>query len=111
MVSGLRRRRGLVSGVGEWLKGARLLWGESPNRGGTPPAWSVPRLLLLHDGDGWNAAWTVDSAVSHDGVSSLRGGTIGNGGASTGGKHALKWEYRKDGVTSRQPDCVWLDQV
>lgn len=29
----------------------------------------------------------------------------------TSGKHVLRWEYRKDGSTSYQPDCVWLDQV
>ena len=29
----------------------------------------------------------------------------------TGGKHVLRWEYRKDGATSYPPDCVWLDQV
>ena len=29
----------------------------------------------------------------------------------TGGKHVLRWEYHKDGITSYSPDCVWLDQV
>ena len=29
----------------------------------------------------------------------------------SGGKHILKWEYRKDGATSYAPDCVWVDQV
>ena len=29
----------------------------------------------------------------------------------TGGKHVLRWEYRKDGATSYSPDCIWLDQV
>ena len=29
----------------------------------------------------------------------------------TGGKHVLRWEYRKDNATSYAPDCVWLDQV
>lgn len=28
-----------------------------------------------------------------------------------GGKHVLRWEYRKDGATTYQPDCIWLDQV
>ncbi len=28
-----------------------------------------------------------------------------------GGKHTLKWEYSKDGVTSYAPDCIWLDRV
>ena len=28
-----------------------------------------------------------------------------------GGKHVLRWEYRKDGATSYAPDCVWVDQV
>ena len=28
-----------------------------------------------------------------------------------GGKHVLRWEYRKDGSTTYSPDCVWLDQV
>ena len=30
---------------------------------------------------------------------------------ASGGKHTLKWEYRKDGSTSYAPDCVWVDQV
>ena len=30
---------------------------------------------------------------------------------TTGGKHVLSWEYRKDGVTSYAPDCIWVDQV
>lgn len=30
---------------------------------------------------------------------------------NSGGKHTLKWEYRKDGVTSYAPDCIWVDQV
>ena len=30
---------------------------------------------------------------------------------SSGGKHILRWEYRKDGATSYSPDCIWLDQV
>ncbi|MBR5549462.1 MAG: chitobiase/beta-hexosaminidase C-terminal domain-containing protein [Kiritimatiellae bacterium] len=30
---------------------------------------------------------------------------------TSGGKHTLKWEYRKDGATSYAPDCVWVDQV
>ncbi len=30
---------------------------------------------------------------------------------STSGKHVLRWEYRKDNVSSFAPDCVWLDQV
>ena len=30
---------------------------------------------------------------------------------ASGGKHTLKWEYRKDGATSYAPDCVWVDQV
>ena len=114
------------------------------------------------------------SAVSHDGVSSVRSGAIGNNGTTylmasvkkagtvsfwwraqceepdeedgedgyydygaflvddvvkariagndtgwqfvsvevpTGGKHVLRWEYRKDGATSYAPDCVWVDQV
>lgn len=29
----------------------------------------------------------------------------------SGGKHTLKWKYRKDGATSYAPDCVWVDQV
>ena len=29
----------------------------------------------------------------------------------TGGKHLLRWEYTKDGVTTYSPDCIWLDQV
>ena len=29
----------------------------------------------------------------------------------SGGKHILRWEYRKDGATSYSPDCIWLDQV
>ena len=29
----------------------------------------------------------------------------------TGGKHVLRWEYSKDGVTTYSPDCIWLDQV
>ncbi len=29
----------------------------------------------------------------------------------TGGKHVLRWEYRKDDTTSYSPDCIWLDQV
>ena len=120
------------------------------------------------------APWTVDAAVSHDGVSSVRSGAIGNNGMTylmasvkkagtvsfwwkaqceepdeedgedgyydygaflvddvvkariagndtgwrfvsvevpTGGKHVLRWEYRKDGATSYAPDCVWVDQV
>ena len=120
------------------------------------------------------APWTVDAAVSHDGVSSVRSGEIGNNGTTylmasvkkagtvsfwwkaqceepdeedgedgyydygaflvddvvkariagndtgwrfvsvevpTGGKHVLRWEYRKDGATSYAPDCVWVDQV
>ena len=120
------------------------------------------------------APWTVDAAVSHDGVSSVRSGAIGNNGTTylmasvkkagtvsfwwkaqceepdeedgedgyydygaflvddvvkariagndtgwrfvsvevpTGGKHVLRWEYRKDGATSYAPDSVWLDQV
>ena len=120
------------------------------------------------------ASWTVDAAVSHDGVSSVRSGAIGNNGTTylmasvkkagtvsfwwkaqceepdeedgedgyydygaflvddvvkvriagndtgwqfvsvevpTGGKHVLRWEYRKDGATSYAPDCVWVDQV
>ena len=120
------------------------------------------------------ASWTVDAAVSHDGVSSVRSGAIGNNGTTylmasvkkagtvsfwwkaqceepdeedgedgyydygaflvddvvkariagndtgwqfvsvevpTGGKHVLRWEYRKDNATSYAPDCVWLDQV
>ena len=120
------------------------------------------------------APWTVDAAVSHDGVSSVRSGAIGNNGTTylmasvkkagtvsfwwkaqceepdeedgedgyydygaflvddvvkariagndtgwrfvsvevpTGGKHILRWEYRKDGATSYAPDCVWVDQV
>ena len=28
-----------------------------------------------------------------------------------GGKHVLRWEYCKDGATTYQPDCIWLDQV
>lgn len=28
-----------------------------------------------------------------------------------GGKHTLRWEYRKDGATSYAPDCIWVDQV
>ena len=122
----------------------------------------------------WGAPWTVDAAVSHDGVSSVRSGAIGNNGTTylmasvkkagtvsfwwkaqceepdeedgedgyydygaflvddvvkariagndtgwrfvsvevpTGGKHVLRWEYRKDGATSYAPDCVWVDQV
>ena len=118
--------------------------------------------------------WTVVTDVSHDGVSCVRSGAIGNGGTThltasvrktgtvsfwwkaacedadveddetyyydygvflvddvekawiaghdtgwrkvvvevpTGGKHVLRWEYRKDGATSYAPDCVWLDQV
>ena len=118
--------------------------------------------------------WVVDSEVSHDGVSSVRSGAIGNNGSTwlqtsikkagsvsfwwksaceeadeeegedgyydygaflvddvvvariaghdgewhyvshevtSGGKHTLKWEYRKDGATSYAPDCVWVDQV
>ena len=120
------------------------------------------------------APWTVDAAVSHDGVSSVRSGAIGNNGMTylmasvrkagtvsfwwkaqceepdeeygedgyydygvflvddvvkariagndtgwrfvsvevpTGGKHVLRWEYRKDGATSYAPDFVWVDQV
>ena len=120
------------------------------------------------------APWTVDAAVSHDGVSSVRSGAIGHGGMTwmqtsvrkagtvsfwwkaaceeseeedgetywydygtflvdgvvqaqiagndtgwqfvsiavpSGGKHTLRWEYTKDGVTSYLPDCIWLDQV
>ena len=120
------------------------------------------------------APWTVDAAVSHDGVSSVRSGAIGNNGTTylmasvkkagtvsfwwkaqceepdeedgedgyydygaflvddvvkariagndtgwqfvsvevpTGGKHVLRWEYRKDGATSYAPDCIWVDQV
>ena len=120
------------------------------------------------------APWTVDAAVSHDGVSSVRSGAVGNNGTTylmasvkkagtvsfwwkaqceepdeedgedgyydygaflvddvvkariagndtgwrfvsvevpTGGKHVLRWEYRKDGATSYAPDCVWVDQV
>ena len=120
------------------------------------------------------APWTVDAAVSHDGVSSVRSGAIGNNGTTylmasvkkagtvsfwwkaqceepdeedgedgyydygaflvddvvkawiagndtgwrfvsvevpTGGKHVLRWEYRKDNATTYAPDCVWLDQV
>ena len=120
------------------------------------------------------APWTVDAAVSHDGVSSVRSGAIGNNGTTylmasvkkagtvsfwwkaqgeepdeedgedgyydygaflvddvvkariagndtgwrfvsvevpTGGKHVLRWEYRKDGATSYAPDCGWVDQV
>ena len=30
---------------------------------------------------------------------------------TSGGKHTLRWEYRKDGSTTHAPDCVWLDQV
>ena len=30
---------------------------------------------------------------------------------TSGGKHVLRWEYNKDGVTTYAPDCVWLDQV
>ena len=30
---------------------------------------------------------------------------------ASGGKHTLKWEYRKDGATSYAPDCIWVDQV
>lgn len=118
--------------------------------------------------------WTVVTDVSHDGVSSVQSGTIGNNEATWlqssikkagkvsfwwraaceeadeeegddgyydygaflvddvvvariaghdgewhyvsreitgGGKHTLKWEYRKDGATSYQPDCIWVDQV
>ncbi len=118
--------------------------------------------------------WTVVTDVSHDSVSSVRSGAIGNNGTTwlqtsikkagtvsfwwkaaceeadeadgedgfydygvflvddvvvvriaghdgewhyvshevtSGGKHTLKWEYRKDGVTSYAPDCVWVDQV
>ena len=118
--------------------------------------------------------WVVDGEVSHDGVSSVRSGAIGNNGSTwlqtsikkagtvsfwwkaaceeadeadgedgyydygaflvdnvvvariaghdgewhyvshevaSGGKHTLKWEYRKDGATSYAPDCIWLDQV
>jgi len=118
--------------------------------------------------------WVVDGEVSHDGVSSVRSGAIGNNGTTwlqtsikkagtvsfwwkaaceeadeeegedgfydygvflvddvvvariaghdgewhyvshevaSGGKHTLKWEYRKDGATSYAPDCVWVDQV
>ena len=118
--------------------------------------------------------WTVVTDVSHDGVSCVRSGAIGNGGTThltasvrkagtvsfwwkaacedadvedgetyyydygvflvddvekawiaghdtgwrkvevevpAGGKHVLRWEYRKDGATSYAPDCVWLDQV
>ena len=118
--------------------------------------------------------WTVVTDVSHDGVSSVRSGAVGNNGTTwvqasvkkagtvsfwwkaaceeadeeegadgyydygaflvddvvvariaghdgewhyashevtSGGKHTLKWEYRKDGATSYAPDCVWLDQV
>jgi hypothetical protein len=120
------------------------------------------------------APWTVDAAVSHDGVSSVRSGAISNKSTTylmasvkkagtvsfwwkaqceepdeedgedgyydygaflvddvvkariagndtgwrfvsvevpTGGKHILRWEYRKDGATSYAPDCVWVDQV
>jgi len=120
------------------------------------------------------APWTVDAAVSHDGVSSVRSGAIGNNGTTylmasvkkagtvsfwwkaqceepdeedgedgyydygaflvdnvvvarvaghdgewhyvshevaSGGKHTLKWEYCKEGVTSYAPDCIWVDQV
>ena len=120
------------------------------------------------------APWTVVTDVSHDGVSSVRSGAIGNNGMTyllasvrkagtvtfwwraaceaadeeegedgyydygafivddvvvariaghdggwhyvsheiaKGGKHTLKWEYSKDGSTSYQPDCIWLDQV
>ena len=118
--------------------------------------------------------WTVVTDVSHDGVSSVQSGTIGNNETTWlqssikksgkvsfwwraaceeadeeegddgyydygaflvddvvvariaghdgewhyvsheivgGGKHTLKWEYRKDGATSYAPDCVWIDQV
>ena len=118
--------------------------------------------------------WTVVTDVSHDGVSCVKSGVIGNGGMTwlqtslkkagtvsfwwkaacedadvedgetyyydygvflvddvekawiaghntgwrkvvvdvpSGGKHVLRWEYRKDGATSYAPDCVWLDQV
>ena len=118
--------------------------------------------------------WTAVTDVSHDGVSSVRSGTIGNGGMTwlqtslkkagtvsfwwraaceepdvedgedgyydygafmvdgnvaarlagndtgwqffstnitSGGKHVLRWEYRKDGATTYAPDCLWLDQV
>ena len=118
--------------------------------------------------------WTVVTDVSHDGVSSVRSGAIGNNGTTwlqtstkkagtvsfwwkaaceeadeeegedgyydygaflvddvvvariaghdgewhyvshevmSGGKHTLRWEYRKDSATSYAPDCVWLDQV
>lgn len=30
---------------------------------------------------------------------------------TTGGKHTLRWEYRKDGATSYAPDCIWVDCV
>ena len=118
--------------------------------------------------------WTVVTDVSHDGVSCVRSGAIGNGGTThltasvrkagtvsfwwkaacedadveddetyyydygvflvddvekawiaghdtgwrkvvvdvpSGGKHVLRWEYRKDDATSYSPDCIWLDQV
>ena len=118
--------------------------------------------------------WTVVTDVSHDGISCVRSGAIGNGGTTwlltsvkkagavsfwwkaacedadvedgetyyydygvflvdgvekawiaghdtgwrkvvvdvpSGGKHVLKWEYRKDDATSYSPDCIWLDQV
>ena len=30
---------------------------------------------------------------------------------ATGGKHILRWEYRKDNATTYAPDCIWLDCV
>ena len=127
---------------------------------------------LMESGDA--APWTVVADASHDGVSCVRSGAIGNGGVTwlqtsvrkagtvsfwwramceepdaeegedgyydygvfivdgneaarlagkdtgwqffttnilSGGKHVLRWEYRKDGATSYAPDCLWLDQV
>ena len=127
---------------------------------------------LMESGDA--DPWTAVADASHDGVSCVRSGAIGNGGVTwlqtsvrkagtvsfwwramceepdaeegedgyydygvfivdgneaarlagndtgwqffttnilSGGKHVLRWEYRKDGATSYAPDCLWLDQV
>ena len=138
---------------------------------GLSEAANLYGYLMETDG---NYPWTVVTDVSHDGVSCVRSGAIGNGGITwlltsvkkagtvsfwwrtacedpdvedgddgyydygvflvddvekariaghdtgwrkvvvdvpSGGKHILRWEYRKDGATTYSPDCLWLDQV
>ena len=62
------------------------------------------------------APWTVDAAVSHDGVSSVRSGAIGNGGTTTltvslrkAGTVSFWWRAQCEEAEEEESETYWYD--